>query len=310
MIGWSPEGSRTGRAGSGKRCDHIQTPVRGGRRRRAPGQRGTSHPAPDTWRPPRGARARALEPIRAGPAVNCLRSPFAMVHSMTAFAREELDAAWGAAAWELRSVNHRYLDVSLRLPEELRSLDAGVRERVAARVRRGKVECSLRIHPSAGGLGGLALDLDLVERLLTAARTVETRARETPGGRPLRAPAALDILRWPGVVYPPGIDRESVGGGGARSARPGPSRASSSPARAKGAKLAEMVTPAVRGGREHRGPRADGAPGGAGEVPCAPRRPPGGGAGRDRSASAHPRARDVREPHGTSPRSSIGSTPT
>ena len=137
-----------------------------------------------------------------------------MVHSMTAFAREEIDADWGAAAWELRSVNHRYLDVSLRLPEELRSLDAGVRERVAARVRRGKVDCSLRVQPAVGGAAGFSLDLDLANRLLDATRKVEAAARRaprTPGGLPLLPPSALDVLRWPGVVEPPGIDRESVG---------------------------------------------------------------------------------------------------
>ena len=134
-----------------------------------------------------------------------------MVQSMTAFAREEISAEWGAAAWELRSVNHRYLDVSLRLPEELRSLDAAVRERIGARVRRGKVDCSLRIQPIAGAAAGLSLDLDLAERLLDARRKVEATARRSPGGLPLRPPTAVDILRWPGVVEPPGIDRAAVG---------------------------------------------------------------------------------------------------
>lgn len=134
-----------------------------------------------------------------------------MIHSMTAFAREEFSAGWGAAAWELRSVNHRYLDVSLRLPEELRSLDAGVRERIAARVRRGKVDCSLRVQPTAGGAAGFSLDLDLAQRLLDAKRKVEAAARAVPGGLPLRSPTALDVLRWPGVAEPPEIDRESVG---------------------------------------------------------------------------------------------------
>ena len=133
-----------------------------------------------------------------------------MVHSMTAFAREELDADWGTAVWELRSVNHRYLDVSLRLPEELRSLDASVRERIGARVQRGKVECSLRMRPSAGAGGGPMLDLELVHRLLVAARSVETKAGELPGGPALRSPTALDVLRWPGVVEPPGIDRDAI----------------------------------------------------------------------------------------------------
>lgn len=133
-----------------------------------------------------------------------------MVHSMTAFAREESGSEWGTAVWELRSVNHRYLDVSLRLPEELRSLDARVRERVAARVRRGKVECNLRIQPSVTGGGGLSVDAGLVERLLLAARKVEAAARRTPGGLLLKPPTALEVLRWPGVVETPGIDRDSV----------------------------------------------------------------------------------------------------
>ena len=139
-----------------------------------------------------------------------------MVHSMTAFAREEISAEWGAAAWELRSVNHRYLDVSLRLPEELRSLDAGVRERIAAKVRRGKVDCSLRVQPATGGGAGFSLDLDLAKRLLDAKRKVEAAGRRVPGGLPLRSPTALDVLRWPGVAEPQGIDRESVGGAALR----------------------------------------------------------------------------------------------
>ena len=139
-----------------------------------------------------------------------------MVQSMTAFAREEISAEWGAAAWELRSVNHRYLDVSLRLPEELRSLDAGARERIAAKVRRGKIDCSLRVQPAAGGGAGFSLDLDLAKRLLDAKRKVEAAGRRVPGGLPLRSPTALDVLRWPGVAEPQGIDRESVGGAALR----------------------------------------------------------------------------------------------
>ena len=149
-----------------------------------------------------GVRPRISALPKPGPTVTI---GTAMVHSMTAFAREDIDAEWGAAAWELRSVNHRYLDVSLRLPEELRSLDAEVRKRVAARVRRGKVECSLRIQPYAGGEHGLEIDERLLDRLLAAQREIETRS-----GQPLRAPSTIEILRWPGVVEPNRLDRESV----------------------------------------------------------------------------------------------------
>ena len=135
-----------------------------------------------------------------------------MVRSMTAFAREDIDAEWGAAVWELRSVNHRYLDVALRLPEEFRSLDAEVRGRIAAKVRRGKVECSLRMQPATSGQRGFSMDDGLLERVLAATRRVEARVRTFPGSLPLRSPTALEILRWPGVVEPPEIDRESVEG--------------------------------------------------------------------------------------------------
>ena len=135
-----------------------------------------------------------------------------MVHSMTAFAREDIDAEWGTAVWELRSVNHRYLDVSIRLPEELRSLDASVRERIAARVRRGKVECSLRLQVSAGTGQGFSLDIGLVNRLLDAARSVEGAAGGSPGKPALRPSTALEILRWPGVLDPARIDHASIEG--------------------------------------------------------------------------------------------------
>ena len=91
-----------------------------------------------------------------------------------------------------------------------------MRERIAAKVRRGKVDCSLRVQPAAGGGAGFSLDLDLAKRLLDAKRKVEAAGRRVPGGLPLRSPTALDVLRWPGVAEPQGIDRESVGGAALR----------------------------------------------------------------------------------------------
>ncbi|MFZ0788172.1 MAG: YicC/YloC family endoribonuclease, partial [Chromatiaceae bacterium] len=67
-----------------------------------------------------------------------------MIKSMTAFARESRNGDIGELAWELRSVNHRYLEPHIRLPEELRALEPAVRERLAARLQRGKVDCALR----------------------------------------------------------------------------------------------------------------------------------------------------------------------
>ena len=130
-----------------------------------------------------------------------------MVCSMTAFARGDVEADWGAAAWELRTVNHRYLDVSLRLPEELRSLEPRARERVAARVRRGKVEGSLRLRPAADEQRSLVVNRGVLDRLMAGKRQLE-RAHAS-----LAAPTALDVLRWPGVIEPPGFDREAAADG-------------------------------------------------------------------------------------------------
>ena len=128
-----------------------------------------------------------------------------MAYSMTAFARDEIEAEWGAIAWELRTVNHRYLDVSLRLPEELRSLEPRARERVAARVRRGKVEGSLRFRPATDERSGFVVNRALLDRLLASKRQVE---REHPS---LGPPTALDVLKWPGVLGPPAFDQEAAG---------------------------------------------------------------------------------------------------
>lgn len=120
-----------------------------------------------------------------------------MIHSMTAFARRDRDTEWGALIWEMHSVNHRFLEVSPRLPEDLRSLEPVVREKVAARLGRGKVECNLRFRPSPLLPINLVLNRELVRRLVSASREVESIL-----GRPAQIDSrvsALDILRWPGV---------------------------------------------------------------------------------------------------------------
>ena len=130
-----------------------------------------------------------------------------MAYSMTAYAREEIDASWGTAAWELRSVNHRYLDASLRLPEELRALEPVVRERIGQGLRRGKVECTLRMRVAPGQAGRLSLNLELARQLVDAATAL---AELTPGEAP--AFGAAELLRWPGVIEPPELDTDAVGG--------------------------------------------------------------------------------------------------
>ena len=74
-----------------------------------------------------------------------------MIRSMTAFASAETETRWGALAFELRSVNHRYLELNPRLPEELRAIEPALRERVAAKLTRGKVDVNLRFRPADAG---------------------------------------------------------------------------------------------------------------------------------------------------------------
>ena len=127
-----------------------------------------------------------------------------MLRSMTAFARIESQHDQGAIQWEIRSVNHRYLDVSVRMPEDLRRLEPKVRERVGARLKRGKVDCTLRATSAAAETGGLSVDHDLATRVVSAAHAV---AELLPNPAPV---SPVDILRWPGIVQAPAPDPERI----------------------------------------------------------------------------------------------------
>ncbi len=92
---------------------------------------------------------------------------------MTAFARQERNTEWGTLAWELRSINHRFLEASIRLPEELRGLEPQVREHVALRLNRGKVECHLRFQSASQAPTELVLNKEFVSRLVQTSREVD-----------------------------------------------------------------------------------------------------------------------------------------
>jgi len=129
-----------------------------------------------------------------------------VIRSMTAFARAESSAQWGTAYWELRSVNNRFLDVAARLPEDLRAIEGEVRERVRSRVRRGKVDCTLKLVPSVEAEGAFALDMELAKRLAEASREIDKLLHD-----PARV-NAMDILRWPGVAQTRLPDPDMLGG--------------------------------------------------------------------------------------------------
>ena len=129
-----------------------------------------------------------------------------MIASMTAFGRSEVNGDAGHIIWEIRSVNHRYLEVSIRLPEELRMLEASIREHVGQRINRGKVDCTLRYEPAITGNTALTVNNDLVNALLASANEIN---KTIPDAAPVNA---LDVLRWPGVINRETPDPEIIGG--------------------------------------------------------------------------------------------------
>jgi uncharacterized protein (TIGR00255 family) len=117
-----------------------------------------------------------------------------MIRSMTGFARREQSGPWGTLTWELRAVNHRYLEIGCRLPDELRGAENDFRQLVNAVLRRGKVDCTLNYRPATEVLGEIEIDAALVAQLLNRARDIAALAGQTAAIDP------LDLLRWPGVV--------------------------------------------------------------------------------------------------------------
>ncbi|HLQ24250.1 MAG TPA: YicC/YloC family endoribonuclease [Acidiferrobacterales bacterium] len=125
-----------------------------------------------------------------------------MTSSMTAFARSDFETPGGALVCELRSVNHRYLEFALRLPEELRSLEPQIRELIGKRLSRGKVDCSLYFKAKDNAASELQLNDKLVSKLIELTRKIDDLARNISSLR------AIDLLRWPGVLVVPERDTE------------------------------------------------------------------------------------------------------
>jgi uncharacterized protein (TIGR00255 family) len=127
-----------------------------------------------------------------------------MIRSMTGFARRERQGPWGALVCELRTVNHRYLETSLRLPDELKALDNEVRQAVGAALRRGKVDANLYLKSAAGVQRSLELDAGLVTEVLARVEQLRKQLRDPAPVSP------LDLLRWPGVVREGELDSAPV----------------------------------------------------------------------------------------------------
>ncbi len=117
-----------------------------------------------------------------------------MISSMTGFASASREFPGGVLSLELRAVNHRYLDVQMRLPEELRVIEAQLRELISSKVTRGKVECRAGLNQAEGEAPTLELNRDTLTRLLGVADEIASLA---PGMKGL---SVGELMRWPGVL--------------------------------------------------------------------------------------------------------------
>jgi len=123
---------------------------------------------------------------------------------MTGFARQSAETPLGTLSWELRAVNHRYLDLQFRLPDELRPKEQAFRQQIGAVLKRGKVDCSLHFRRAFDQDNELPLNLDF-------AKLIGTRLSELAHVLPATTPInPIEIMRWPGVVAEQEIDAEPL----------------------------------------------------------------------------------------------------
>jgi len=127
-----------------------------------------------------------------------------MIYSMTGYAAVNEELSLGTLGVEVRSVNHRYLDVQCRLPDELRSFEPGMREAVAARLSRGKVECRVGFVKNPASQVSLELNAALLSQLVELDQRVRSRI---PGAAGL---GVSDVIRWPGIVEANAIPLEQL----------------------------------------------------------------------------------------------------
>ena len=127
-----------------------------------------------------------------------------MIYSMTGYAAAARELAGGVLNVELRSVNHRYLDIQFRLPDEVRPVEPALREVLSARLNRGKIECRVTWTPTPAG----RRTPDLDQELLAQVAALEERVRATlPQASRL---AVSDVLRWPGMLGAENVPLEEL----------------------------------------------------------------------------------------------------
>jgi uncharacterized protein (TIGR00255 family) len=133
-----------------------------------------------------------------------------MIKSMTGFARSETQTDAGLLVWELRSVNHRYLEASFRMPEAVRACEPVLRKQVEAVVARGKLEANLRIETADSTGPALHLDPDMADALLKALAELADKLPDA------RQPSLGELLQWPGLLRRPMPEPEMLQSAAAR----------------------------------------------------------------------------------------------
>jgi len=127
-----------------------------------------------------------------------------LISSMTAFVQHESQSEQSRLVWEIRSVNHRYLEISMRLPEELRSAEMMFRETIKASLSRGRIDAVLRHQSAESSANSPELNLDTINQLMAWSRTVQSTV-------PVAGELSIaDILKWPGVLTPERIDEDQL----------------------------------------------------------------------------------------------------
>lgn len=125
-----------------------------------------------------------------------------MIHSMTAYARHEVKGDWGNGVWEIRSVNQRYLETFIRLPEQFRALEPVVREKLRKKLQRGKVEVALKFNANPAHVGEMKINETLAKQIMNNATWLQEQVNGNIN--------PMDILRWPGVMEAQEMDMDSV----------------------------------------------------------------------------------------------------
>ena len=127
-----------------------------------------------------------------------------MIRSMTAYSRQDIKGEWGVITWEIRSVNHRYLEPIFRLPEAFREIEPVLRESLRNYVQRGKLECNLRFQPEKKASSGIKVNLALAGELNSAVHQIN-KVLDNPAHI-----SAFEFLNWPGVLETEETDQEPI----------------------------------------------------------------------------------------------------